>query len=67
VVSSGESFVSAVTGQMTFPVVPRELVYFPVVVSSGGVIDLTGDEDPADEDGDTEMDDSTGVSTSLGG
>nr|GEX43109.1 hypothetical protein [Tanacetum cinerariifolium] len=31
----------------------------------GGVIDLTGDEDPTDEDGDDEMDDSTGVSKSL--
>nr|GEU53101.1 retrovirus-related Pol polyprotein from transposon TNT 1-94 [Tanacetum cinerariifolium] len=36
-------------------------------MSGGGVIDLTGDEDPTDEDGDTKMDDSTGVSTSLGG
>nr|GEU60482.1 hypothetical protein [Tanacetum cinerariifolium] len=36
-------------------------------MSGGGVIDLTGDEDPTDEDGDTGMDDSTGVSTSLGG
>nr|GFA34765.1 reverse transcriptase domain-containing protein [Tanacetum cinerariifolium] len=35
--------------------------------SSGGVIDLTNDEDPTDEDGDTEMNDSTGVSASLGG
>nr|GEU33345.1 hypothetical protein [Tanacetum cinerariifolium] len=35
--------------------------------SGGGVIDLTGDEDPTDEDGDTRMDDSTRVSTSLGG
>nr|GEX33823.1 zinc finger, CCHC-type [Tanacetum cinerariifolium] len=35
--------------------------------SGGGVIDLIGDEDPTDEDGDTGMDDSTGVSTSLGG
>nr|GFA11996.1 hypothetical protein [Tanacetum cinerariifolium]GFA56595.1 hypothetical protein [Tanacetum cinerariifolium] len=34
---------------------------------SGGVIDLIGDEDPTDEDGDTEMDDSTGISASLGG
>nr|GEW65089.1 hypothetical protein [Tanacetum cinerariifolium] len=30
-------------------------------------MDLTGDEDPTDEDGDTRMDDSIGVSTSLGG
>nr|GFD26491.1 hypothetical protein [Tanacetum cinerariifolium] len=36
-------------------------------LSSGGLIDLTGDEDPTDEDGDTRMDDSTEVSTSLGG
>nr|GEU58304.1 hypothetical protein [Tanacetum cinerariifolium] len=36
-------------------------------MSSGGVIDLTGDEDPTDEDGDTRMDDSIGVLTSLGG
>nr|GEU84049.1 hypothetical protein [Tanacetum cinerariifolium] len=40
--------------------VPREL-------SGGGVIDLTGDEDPTDEDGDTEMDDSTRVLASLSG
>nr|GEX39538.1 hypothetical protein [Tanacetum cinerariifolium] len=32
----------------------------------GGVIDLNGDEDPTDKDGDAEMDDSIGVSTSLG-
>ncbi|GJW01127.1 hypothetical protein Tco_1556378 [Tanacetum coccineum] len=31
------------------------------------VVDLTGDEDPTDEDGDTEMGDLTGVSVSLGG
>ncbi|GKG30186.1 hypothetical protein Tco_0420084, partial [Tanacetum coccineum] len=30
-------------------------------------VDLTGDEDPADEDGDIGMGDSTGVSVSLGG
>nr|GEU96669.1 reverse transcriptase domain-containing protein [Tanacetum cinerariifolium] len=30
------------------------------------VVDLTGDEDPSDEDGGTRMDDSTGVSVSLG-
>nr|GEU95161.1 hypothetical protein [Tanacetum cinerariifolium] len=36
-------------------------------MSSGGVIDLTDDEDPTDEDGDTGMDDLTGVSVSLGG
>nr|GEU90536.1 hypothetical protein [Tanacetum cinerariifolium] len=35
--------------------------------SGGGIIDLTGDEDPTDEYGDTEMDDSTGVLASLGG
>nr|GEY62126.1 hypothetical protein [Tanacetum cinerariifolium] len=33
----------------------------------GDVFDLTGDEDPTDEDGDTGMDDSTGVLASLGG
>nr|GEV03968.1 hypothetical protein [Tanacetum cinerariifolium] len=37
-----------------------------IIESGGGVIDLTGDEDPTDEDGDTKMDDSTGVSESLG-
>ncbi|GKF22987.1 hypothetical protein Tco_0075309 [Tanacetum coccineum] len=31
------------------------------------VVDLTGDEDLTDEDGDTGMGDSTGVSVSLGG
>nr|GEU72316.1 hypothetical protein [Tanacetum cinerariifolium] len=36
-------------------------------MSSSGVIDLTGNEDPTDEDGDTGMDDSTRVSVSLGG
>nr|GEW90740.1 hypothetical protein [Tanacetum cinerariifolium] len=36
-------------------------------MSSGGVIDLTSDEDPTDEDGDTRMDDSIGVSASLVG
>nr|GEU55478.1 hypothetical protein [Tanacetum cinerariifolium] len=35
--------------------------------SGGCVIDLIGDEDPTDEDGDTRMDDSIGVSASLGG
>ncbi|GJV69181.1 hypothetical protein Tco_1484690 [Tanacetum coccineum] len=33
----------------------------------GGVVDLTGDEDPTDEDGDTRMGDSTGVLVFLGG
>nr|GEY12981.1 hypothetical protein [Tanacetum cinerariifolium] len=33
--------------------------------SGGGVVDLTGDEDPIDEDGDTEVGDSE-VSVSLG-
>nr|GEX24131.1 putative reverse transcriptase domain-containing protein [Tanacetum cinerariifolium] len=33
----------------------------------GGVVDLTGDEDPTDEDGDIGMGDSTGVLVSLGG
>ncbi|GKD79227.1 hypothetical protein Tco_1341848, partial [Tanacetum coccineum] len=32
-----------------------------------GHVDLTGDEDPTDEDGDTIMGDSIGVSVSLGG
>ncbi|GJT95427.1 hypothetical protein Tco_1090945 [Tanacetum coccineum] len=32
-----------------------------------GRVDLTGDEDPTDEDGDIRMGDSTGVSMSLGG
>ncbi|GJQ90769.1 hypothetical protein Tco_0001908 [Tanacetum coccineum] len=32
-----------------------------------GYVDLTGDEDPTDEDGDIGMGDSTGVSASLGG
>ncbi|GKB43164.1 hypothetical protein Tco_0888106, partial [Tanacetum coccineum] len=32
-----------------------------------GRVDLTGDEDPTDEDGDIGMGDSTGVSVSLGG
>nr|GEY07162.1 hypothetical protein [Tanacetum cinerariifolium] len=34
---------------------------------SGDLIDLNGDEDPTDEDGDTGMDDSTGVLVFLGG
>ncbi|GJT53577.1 hypothetical protein Tco_0988631 [Tanacetum coccineum] len=37
------------------------------VDSGGGVVDLTGDEDPTDEDGDTRMGDSIRVSVSLGG
>ncbi|GJW05442.1 hypothetical protein Tco_1564298 [Tanacetum coccineum] len=32
-----------------------------------GRVDLTGDEDPTDEDGDIGMGDSTGVLVSLGG
>ncbi|GKC20024.1 hypothetical protein Tco_1022174, partial [Tanacetum coccineum] len=32
----------------------------------GGVVDLTGDEDPTDEDGDIGMGDSTRVLVSLG-
>ncbi|GJY15722.1 hypothetical protein Tco_0386144 [Tanacetum coccineum] len=32
-----------------------------------GRVDLTGDEDPTDEDGDNEMGDPTGGSVSLGG
>ncbi|GJS57412.1 hypothetical protein Tco_0652196, partial [Tanacetum coccineum] len=35
--------------------------------SGGDVVDLTGDEDLTDEDGDIGMGDSTGVSVSLGG
>nr|GEV60540.1 hypothetical protein [Tanacetum cinerariifolium] len=35
--------------------------------SGGGVVDLTGDEDPTDEDGDIGMGDSIGVSVYLGG
>ncbi|GKG26274.1 hypothetical protein Tco_0399420, partial [Tanacetum coccineum] len=35
--------------------------------SGGGVVDLTGDEDPTDEDGYIRIGDSTGVSASLGG
>nr|GEV33545.1 hypothetical protein [Tanacetum cinerariifolium] len=35
--------------------------------SSGGVVNLTSDEDPTYEDGDIRMGDSTGVSASLGG
>ncbi|GKB85468.1 hypothetical protein Tco_0957740 [Tanacetum coccineum] len=34
---------------------------------SSGCVDLTGDEDPTDEDGDIGMGYSTGVSVSLGG
>ncbi|GJV59929.1 hypothetical protein Tco_1466029 [Tanacetum coccineum] len=36
-------------------------------LSGGGVVDLNGDEDPTDEDGDIGMGDSIGVSASLGG
>nr|GEV32936.1 hypothetical protein [Tanacetum cinerariifolium] len=43
------------------------LVFLATKTHSGGVIDLTGDEDPTDEDEDTRMDDSIGVSVSLGG
>ncbi|GJT37007.1 hypothetical protein Tco_0936872 [Tanacetum coccineum] len=35
--------------------------------SGGDIVDLTGDEDPTDEDGDIGMGDSTGVLMSLGG
>ncbi|GKE64695.1 hypothetical protein Tco_1518856, partial [Tanacetum coccineum] len=34
---------------------------------ASGRVDLTSDEDPTDEDGDSGMGDSTGVSMSLGG
>ncbi|GJU40409.1 hypothetical protein Tco_1193366 [Tanacetum coccineum] len=33
----------------------------------GGIVDLTGDKDSTDEDGDIGMGDSTSVSASLGG
>nr|GEV07928.1 hypothetical protein [Tanacetum cinerariifolium] len=36
-------------------------------MSGDDVVDLTGNEDPTDEDGDTGMSDLTGVSVSLGG
>ncbi|GKG52411.1 hypothetical protein Tco_0547286, partial [Tanacetum coccineum] len=36
-------------------------------LSGGGVVDLTGDEDPTDEDRDIGIGDSTGVSMSLDG
>ncbi|GKA88091.1 hypothetical protein Tco_0809855 [Tanacetum coccineum] len=36
-------------------------------LSGGDVVELTGDEDPTDEDGDTGMGDSIGVLVSLGG
>ncbi|GJS36415.1 hypothetical protein Tco_0534797 [Tanacetum coccineum] len=35
-------------------------------MSGGGVVDLTGDDDPTDEDGDVGMGDLTGVLVSLG-
>ncbi|GKE04387.1 hypothetical protein Tco_1396405 [Tanacetum coccineum] len=35
-------------------------------VPGGGVVDLTGDEDPTDEDEDIEIGDSTEVSVSFG-
>ncbi|GJX57417.1 hypothetical protein Tco_0287314 [Tanacetum coccineum] len=38
-----------------------------VFKSSGGIVDLTGDEDPTNEDGDIGIGDSTVVSMSLGG
>nr|GEW21462.1 protein kinase-like domain-containing protein [Tanacetum cinerariifolium] len=37
-----------------------------LLVSGGGVVDLTGDEDPTNEDGDIRMGDLRGVSVSLG-
>ncbi|GJU03687.1 hypothetical protein Tco_1114025 [Tanacetum coccineum] len=39
---------------------------YPEMNSGGGVVDLTGDEDLTDEDGDTRMGDSIGVLVSLG-
>nr|GEU51657.1 hypothetical protein [Tanacetum cinerariifolium] len=44
-----------------------EDLVFLGIKSSGGVTDLTDDEDPTDVDGDTAMDDSIGVLASLGG
>nr|GEV78133.1 retrovirus-related Pol polyprotein from transposon TNT 1-94 [Tanacetum cinerariifolium] len=38
-----------------------------LVFLGGDVVDLTGNEDPTNEDGDTRMGDLTGVSVSLGG
>ncbi|GJW53650.1 hypothetical protein Tco_0097735 [Tanacetum coccineum] len=38
-----------------------------MIDSGGGVVDLNGDEDPTDEDGDIRMGDSTSVSAYLGG
>ncbi|GKF64723.1 hypothetical protein Tco_0188171 [Tanacetum coccineum] len=35
--------------------------------SGGGVVDLTGDEDPTNDDGDNDMGDPIGGSVSLGG
>ncbi|GJY08114.1 putative reverse transcriptase domain-containing protein [Tanacetum coccineum] len=47
---------------------PRNIQTFSGTVSlPSGRVDLTDDEDPTDEDVDTRMGDSTGVSVSLGG
>ncbi|GJU04120.1 hypothetical protein Tco_1114458 [Tanacetum coccineum] len=46
---------------------PRGGLVYKDQISGGGVVDLTGDEDPTDKDGDIGMGDSTGVSMSLGG
>ncbi|GKE36794.1 hypothetical protein Tco_1460199 [Tanacetum coccineum] len=45
---------------------PRGGLVYKDQMFGGGVVDLTGDEDPTDEDGGTGNDDSTGVSMSLG-
>ncbi|GKC42897.1 hypothetical protein Tco_1060619 [Tanacetum coccineum] len=44
-----------------------DIHYWYYEITSGGVVDLTGDEDPTDEDRDIGMGDSTGVSMYLGG
>ncbi|GKA04968.1 hypothetical protein Tco_0684088 [Tanacetum coccineum] len=50
------------------PSVPLKLKGFSRTGSlPSGCVDLTGDEDPTDEDGDIGMGDSTGVLVSLGG
>ncbi|GKB52844.1 hypothetical protein Tco_0903597 [Tanacetum coccineum] len=42
------------------------LLFSSTQSGDGGVLALTGDEDPTDEDGDIGIGDSTGVSVSLG-
>nr|GEW04863.1 reverse transcriptase domain-containing protein [Tanacetum cinerariifolium] len=41
------------------------IILTSIRLSGGGIIDLIDDEDPTDEDGDAEIDDSTGVLASL--